>query len=53
MSCPMRRLTHEQSGISLPELLLSMVLMLIVLGATLTTFTNFESDSARDRKSVV
>lgn len=47
MTSPMRRLTHEQSGISLPELLLSMVLMLIVLGATLTTFTNFESDSAR------
>ncbi len=47
MTSPMRRLTHEQSGISLPELLLSMVLMLIVLGATLATFTNFESDSAR------
>ncbi|MDQ3609582.1 MAG: hypothetical protein M3459_11880 [Actinomycetota bacterium] len=43
----MRRLAREQRGISLPELLLSMVLMLIVLGATLTTFTNFESDSAR------
>lgn len=43
----MRRLAHEERGISLPELLLSMVLMLIVLGATLTTFTNFESDSAR------
>jgi type II secretory pathway pseudopilin PulG len=47
MTSPMRRLAHEQSGISLPELLLSMVLMLIVLGATLATFTNFESDSAR------
>lgn len=47
MTGPMRRLAHEQSGISLPELLLSMILMLIVLGATLTTFTNFESDSAR------
>lgn len=43
----MRRLAREQRGVSLPELLLSMVLMLIVLGATLTTFTNFESDSAR------
>ena len=47
MSRPMRRLAREQSGISLPELLLSMILMLIVLGATLTTFTNFERDSAR------
>ncbi|MDQ3770202.1 MAG: hypothetical protein M3370_12110 [Actinomycetota bacterium] len=43
----MRRLAREERGVSLPELLLSMVLMLIVLGATLTTFTNFESDSAR------
>ncbi|MDQ3611699.1 MAG: hypothetical protein M4D85_08890 [Actinomycetota bacterium] len=43
----MRRLAREERGISLPELLLSMVLMLIVLGATLATFTNFESDSAR------
>jgi type II secretory pathway pseudopilin PulG len=43
----MRRLARDERGISLPELLLSMVLMLIVLGATLATFTNFESDSAR------
>ncbi len=43
----MKRLARDERGISLPELLLSMVLMLIVLGATLTTFTNFESDSAR------
>jgi len=41
------RLTVEESGISLVELLLAMVLMLIVLGATLTTFTSFERDSAR------
>jgi type II secretory pathway pseudopilin PulG len=40
-------LAREEHGISLIELLLSMVLMLIVLGATLTTFTNFERDSAR------
>jgi type II secretory pathway pseudopilin PulG len=40
-------LAREEHGISLIELLLSMVLMVIVLGATLTTFTNFERDSAR------
>lgn len=42
-----RRLAREQRGISLVELLLASTLMLIVLGATLATFTNFESDSAR------
>ncbi|MCP9490065.1 MAG: hypothetical protein MSC31_09345 [Solirubrobacteraceae bacterium MAG38_C4-C5] len=42
-----RRLAREQRGISLIELLLASTLMLIVLGATLATFTNFESDSAR------
>lgn len=47
MSGLARRLAREERGISLIELLLSMVLMLIVLGATLATFTNFESDSAR------
>jgi len=47
MSPRAQRLAREERGISLVELLLAMLLMIIVLGATLTTFTNFESDSAR------
>jgi len=47
MSGSVGRLAREESGISLVELLLAMVLMLIVLGATLTTFTDLERDSAR------
>ena len=35
------RLHDEQAGFSLPELLIEMVLSILVLGGTLTTFTNF------------
>jgi type II secretory pathway pseudopilin PulG len=41
----LRRVSAEQGGFSLPELLMAMVLMIIVLGATLTLFTQFEVGS--------
>lgn len=41
----MSRLHHDQAGFTLVELLLVCVLMLIVLGATLTTFASFQSNS--------
>jgi type II secretory pathway component PulJ len=41
----MRRLARDESGIMLVELLLAASLMLVVLGATFTSLTTFESNS--------
>ncbi|MGH2848910.1 MAG: prepilin-type N-terminal cleavage/methylation domain-containing protein [Thermoleophilaceae bacterium] len=41
----MSRLTRDESGFTLIEILLVCVLMLIVMGATLTTFESFVSNS--------
>ena len=41
----MRRLAHDASGFTLVELLITCVLMLVVLGATLTTFESFQSNA--------
>jgi type II secretory pathway component PulJ len=39
------RLRHEEAGFTLVELLLASVLMIVVLGATLTTFSSFQSNA--------
>ena len=39
---PMSRLSREESGFTLVELLLVCTLMIVVLGATLTTFESFQ-----------
>lgn len=41
----MSRLSRDESGFTLIELLLVCVLMIVVLGATLTTFTSFQSNA--------
>ena len=41
----MTALLREQRGLALPELLLAAALMLVILGATLTSLTTFESTS--------
>jgi type II secretory pathway component PulJ len=41
----MSRLQREEDGFTLIELLLVCVLMIVVLGATLTTFTSFQSNA--------
>lgn len=41
----MRRLAHDDSGFTLIEVLVTCVLMLVVLGATLTTFDAFQSNA--------
>lgn len=46
----MRRV-GEQDGFTLIEVLTSMTLMLVILGATLTTLTSYESNASFDRKS--
>src|SRR6185369_6996442 len=44
-------MTRREDGMSLVEVLLVMTLMLIVLGATLTTFNQFER-KARDNQNL-
>ena len=44
-------MTRREDGMSLVEVLLVMTLMLIVLGATLTTFNSFER-KARDNQNL-
>lgn len=46
----MRRLSQER-GFTLVEVLIAMILMLVILGATLTTLTNYETNASIDRKS--
>ena len=41
----MSRLRQEEAGFTLVELLLAAVLMIVVLGATLTTFSSFQSNA--------
>ena len=45
------RLAREESGWTLMEVLIAMVLMLVILGATLTTFNNYYANAANDRKA--
>jgi type II secretory pathway pseudopilin PulG len=44
------RLHHDEAGFSLVELLLVCVLMLVVMGATLTTFTSFQSNAEQNAR---
>ena len=46
----MSRLIHEESGFTLVELMLVSVLMIVVLGATLTTLTGVERTSATHQR---
>src|SRR5687768_4297460 len=42
---PVSRLAREEAGFTLIELLLACVLMLVILGATLTTLNSFQSNA--------
>jgi type II secretory pathway component PulJ len=48
----MRRVAREESGFSLVELLAAMAIMILVLGATLTSLEVFGNTSQRDRTLV-
>ena len=46
----MTRLVRQQSGFTLIEMLLVSTLMIVVLGATLTTFDSFQKNAAANTK---